>query len=98
MAQWSSTVSMRNEETEVRTLYFKEKLAKIQGKSQNQSDSEVSTHDSYSSVTCMDILNSMEGVSNEVYMKAIKAFESHTFRVSFVKMPEARRLPILELL
>ncbi|KAL2520906.1 uncharacterized protein Fot_24829 [Forsythia ovata] len=40
MNQWSSTVSLKNEETELRTLYLKEKLAKIQGKSCNQSDSE----------------------------------------------------------
>ncbi|KAL2558407.1 uncharacterized protein Fot_03146 [Forsythia ovata] len=31
MAQWSSTISMRNDETELRTLYLKEKLARIQG-------------------------------------------------------------------
>ncbi|XP_052188897.1 uncharacterized protein At2g29880-like [Diospyros lotus] len=98
MAQWSSTVSMRNEETELRTLYLKEKLAKLQGKSCNQSDNEATSLDPYSNVVCIDLLNNMEDVSNEVYMKAIKAFKDPDFRVSFVKMPEIRRRPILELL
>ncbi|XP_022860085.1 ras GTPase-activating protein-binding protein 2-like isoform X2 [Olea europaea var. sylvestris] len=98
MAQWSSTVSLRNEETEPRTLYLKEKFAKIQGKGSCQSDNEVTSPDPYSNVTCLDILNNMEGVSNEVYMKAIKAFKDPDFRVSFVKMPVARRGSILELL
>ncbi|XP_022847374.1 L10-interacting MYB domain-containing protein-like [Olea europaea var. sylvestris] len=98
MAQWSSTVSMRNEEIELRKLYLKEKLAKIQGKSSNQSDVEVNSPDPYSNVICMDILNDIERLSNEVYMKAIRAFNDPNFRVSFVKMPEVRRGPILELL
>ncbi|XP_022844880.1 L10-interacting MYB domain-containing protein-like [Olea europaea var. sylvestris] len=98
MAQWSFTVSLRNEETELRTLYLKEKLAKIKGKGSCQLDNEVTSPDLYSDVTCLDILNNIEGVSNEVYMKAIKAFKDPDFRVSFVKMPEARRGPILELL
>ncbi|KAL2549249.1 Uncharacterized protein Fot_10779 [Forsythia ovata] len=97
MAQWSSTISMRNDETELRTLYLKEKLARIQGKSSNQSgDSEATSLDSY--MVCMNILNNMEGVSNEVYMKAIKAFKDPDFKMSFVMMPEIRRGPILELL
>ncbi|KAL2495276.1 putative protein-like [Forsythia ovata] len=99
MAQWSSTISMRNDETELRTLYLKEKLARIQGKSSNQSgDSEATSSDPYSNMVCLNILNNMEGVSNEVYMKAIKAFKDPDFRMSFVMMPEIRRGPILELL
>ncbi|KAL2507290.1 uncharacterized protein Fot_30937 [Forsythia ovata] len=96
---WSSTISMRNDETELRTLYLKEKLARIQGKSSNQSgDSEATSSDPYSNMVCLNILNNMEGVSNEVYMKAIKAFKDPDFRMSFVMMPEIRRGPILELL
>ncbi|KAL2544572.1 putative protein-like [Forsythia ovata] len=99
MAQWSSTISMRNDETELRTLYLKEKLARIQGKSSNQSrDSEATSSNPYSNMVCMNIINNMEGVSNEVYMKAIKAFKDPDFRMSFVMMPEIRRGPILELL
>ncbi|KAL2456859.1 L10-interacting MYB domain-containing protein [Abeliophyllum distichum] len=98
MAQWSSTVSLKNEETELRTLYLKEKLSKLQGKSCNQSDSEASSPDPYSNSVCLDLLNTMEGVSNEVYLKALKAFKDPDFRMSFVKMPESRRGPILELL
>ncbi|KAL2541856.1 Myb DNA-bind 3 domain-containing protein [Abeliophyllum distichum] len=98
MAQWSSTVSLKNEETELRTLYLKEKLSKLQGKSCNQSDSEAISLDPYSNIVCLDLLNNMEGVSNEVYLKALKAFKDLDFRVSFVNMPEARRGPILELL
>ncbi|KAL2462253.1 Myb DNA-bind 3 domain-containing protein [Abeliophyllum distichum] len=99
MAQWSSTISMRNDETELRTLYLKEKLARIQGKSSNQSgDSEATSSDPYSNMVCLNILNNMEDVSNEVYMKAIKAFKDPDFRMSFVMMPEIRRGPILELL
>ncbi|KAL2497023.1 Uncharacterized protein Adt_22573 [Abeliophyllum distichum] len=98
MGQWSSTVSLKNEETELRTLYLKEKLSKLQGKSCNQSDSKASNPDPYSNIVCLDLLNYMEGVSNEVYLKALKAFKDPDFRVSFVKMPEARRGPILELL
>ncbi|KAL2549524.1 putative protein-like [Forsythia ovata] len=96
MAQWSSTVSLKNEETELRTLYLKEKLSKLQGKSCNQSDSEASSPDPYSNIVCLDLLNNMEGICNEVYLKALKAFKDPDFRVSFVKMPEARRGPILE--
>ncbi|KAL2490807.1 Myb DNA-bind 3 domain-containing protein [Abeliophyllum distichum] len=98
MAQWSSTVSLKNEETELRTLYLKEKLSKLQEKSCNQSDSEACSPDPYSNIVCLDLLNNMEGVSNEVYLKALKAFKDPDFRVSFVKMPEARRGSILELL
>ncbi|KAL2541795.1 Myb DNA-bind 3 domain-containing protein [Abeliophyllum distichum] len=98
MAQWSSTVSLKNEETELRTLYLKEKLSKIQRQSCNQSEFEATSSDPYSNIVCLDILNKMEGVSNEVYMKALKAFKDPDFRVSFVRMPEARRGPILELL
>ncbi|KAL2500639.1 BRCA1-associated protein [Forsythia ovata] len=98
MAQCSSTVSLKNEETELRTLNLKAKLSKIQGKSCNQSDSEADNPDPYSTIVCLDILNNMKGVSNEVYMKAIKAFKDPDFRVSFVKMPKARKVPILELL
>ncbi|KAL2550415.1 putative protein-like [Forsythia ovata] len=98
MAQWSSTVSLKNEETELRTLYLKEKLSKLQGKSYNQLDSEASSPDPYSNIVCLDLLNNMEGVSNEIYLKALKAFKVPDFKVSFVKMPEARRGPILELL
>ncbi|KAL2505418.1 Uncharacterized protein Adt_21039 [Abeliophyllum distichum] len=89
---------LKNEETELRTLYLKEKLAKIQGKSCNQSDSEANSLDPYSNIVCLDILNNMKRVSNEVYMKAIKAFKDPNFRVSFVKMPKAMRGLILELL
>ncbi|KAL2514946.1 putative protein-like [Forsythia ovata] len=96
MAQWSSTISMRNDETELRTLYLKEKLARIQGKSSNQSgDSEATSSDPYSNVVCLNILNNMEEVSNEVYMKA---FKDPDFRMPFVMIPEIRRRPILELL
>ncbi|KAL2519058.1 Myb DNA-bind 3 domain-containing protein [Abeliophyllum distichum] len=98
MAQWSSTVSLKNEETELQTLYLKEKLSKLQGKSCNQSVSEASSLDPYSNIVCLDLLNNMEGVSNEFYLKAFKAFKDPDFRVSVVKMPEARREPILELL
>ncbi|KAL2541789.1 Myb DNA-bind 3 domain-containing protein [Abeliophyllum distichum] len=98
MAQWSSTVSLKNEETELRTLYLKEKLSKIQRQSCNQSEFEATSPDPYSNIVCLDILNKMEGVSNEIYMKALKAFKDPDFRVSFVRMPEARRGPILELL
>ena len=99
IAQWSSTVSMRNEETELRMLYLKEKLAHMQGKSSIQSsNSEATSPDPYSTKVCLDILNSMEGVSNEDYMKAIKAFKDPDFRMSFVEMPEIRRGPILNLL
>ncbi|KAL2497037.1 Myb DNA-bind 3 domain-containing protein [Abeliophyllum distichum] len=90
MAQWSSTISLKNEETELRTLYLKEKLSQIQGKSCNQSECEATSPDPYSNIVCLDILNNMEGVSNEVYMKALKAFKDPNFKVSFVKMPEAR--------
>ncbi|KAL2518144.1 Myb DNA-bind 3 domain-containing protein [Abeliophyllum distichum] len=98
MAQWSSTVSLKNEETELQTLYLKEKLSKIQGKSCNQSDGEASSPDPYSIIVWLDLLNNIEGISSEVYMKALKAFKDLDFKVSFVKMPEARRGPILELL
>ncbi|KAL2553231.1 putative protein-like [Forsythia ovata] len=98
MNQWSSTVSLKNEETELRTLYLKEKRAKIQEKSCNHSASEATSPNLYSNIVCLDILNNMEGVSNEVYMKALKAFKDPDFRVSFVRMPKARREPILELL
>ncbi|KAL2508324.1 L10-interacting MYB domain-containing protein-like [Forsythia ovata] len=92
MAQWSSTISMRNDETELRTLYLKEKLARIQGKSSNQSgDSEATSSDPYSNMVCLNILNNMEGVSNEVFMKAIKAFNDPDFRKSFVMMPEIKK-------
>ncbi|KAL2505423.1 Myb DNA-bind 3 domain-containing protein [Abeliophyllum distichum] len=99
MAQWSSTMSMRNDETELRTLYLKEKLACIQEKSSNQSgDSEATSSDPCSNMVCLNILNNMEGVSNEVYMKAIKAFKDSDFRMSFMMMPEIRRGPFFELL
>ncbi|KAL2513255.1 Myb DNA-bind 3 domain-containing protein [Abeliophyllum distichum] len=98
MAQWSSIVSLKNEETELHTLYLKEKISQIQEKSCNQSDSEATNPDPYSNIVCLDILNNMEGVSNEVYMKVLKAFKDLDFRVSFVRIPEARRGPILELL
>ncbi|KAL2470547.1 Myb DNA-bind 3 domain-containing protein [Abeliophyllum distichum] len=98
MEQWSSPVSLKNEETELRTLYLKEKLSKMCEKSCNQSDSEATSLDPYSNIVCLDLLNNMERVSNEVYMKAIKAFKDPDFRVLFVKMPEARRGPILKLL
>ncbi|KAL2517330.1 Myb DNA-bind 3 domain-containing protein [Abeliophyllum distichum] len=98
VAQWSSSVSLKNEETELRTLYLREKLSKIQGKSCNQSEFEATSPDPYSNIVCLDILNNMEGVSNEVYMKALKAFKDPDFSVSFVRMPEVRRGPILELL
>lgn len=39
--------------------------------------------------TGLNISNNMEGVSNEVYMKAIKA--DPDFRMTFVMMPEMRR-------
>ncbi|KAL2491081.1 F-box protein [Abeliophyllum distichum] len=92
-------VVMRNDETELRTLYLKEKLARMQGKSSTQSgDSEATSSDPYSNMVCLNILNNMEDVSNEVYMKAIKAFKDLDFRMSFVMMPEIRRGPILELL
>ncbi|KAL2548984.1 putative protein-like [Forsythia ovata] len=98
MAQWSSTVSLKNEETELRTLYLKEKLEQIQRKSCNQTECEATSPDPYSIIVCLNILNNMEEVSNEVYMKALKAFKDPDFRVSFVRMPEAMRGPILELL
>ncbi|KAL2535104.1 Myb DNA-bind 3 domain-containing protein [Abeliophyllum distichum] len=85
MAQWSSTVSLKNEETEL------QKLSKFQGKSCNQSNSKATSPNPYSNIVCLDLLNNMEGVSNEVYLKALKAFKYPDFRVSFVKMPEARR-------
>ncbi|KAL2490260.1 Uncharacterized protein Adt_25888 [Abeliophyllum distichum] len=73
MVQWSSKISMRNNETKLRTLYLKEKLAHIQEKSSNQSgDSEATSSDPYSNMVCLNILNNMEGVSNEVYMKTIR--------------------------
>ncbi|KAL2492949.1 Uncharacterized protein Adt_28577 [Abeliophyllum distichum] len=50
MEQWSSIVSLKNEETKLRTLYLKEKLSKLQGKSSNQSDSEASSPDPYSNI------------------------------------------------
>ncbi|XP_052197194.1 L10-interacting MYB domain-containing protein-like [Diospyros lotus] len=93
------TISMRSEETELRMLYLKEKLAHMQGKSSIQSsNSEATSPDPYSTKVCLDILNSMEGVSNEDYMKAMKAFKDPDFRMSFVEMLEIRRGPILNLL
>ncbi|XP_052198150.1 uncharacterized protein LOC127805024 [Diospyros lotus] len=99
MALWLSTVSMKNEETKLKMLYLKEKLARMQGKSSIQfSNCEAISPDPYSIKVCLDILNSMEGVSNEDYMKAIKAFKDSHFRMSFVLMSEIRRGPILKLL
>ncbi|KAL2518334.1 Uncharacterized protein Adt_14581 [Abeliophyllum distichum] len=91
MAQWLFTVSLKNEETELRTLYLKEKLSQIREKSCNQSECEATSLDPYSNIVCLDILNNMEGVSNEIYMKALKAFKDPDFRVLFVKMPKARK-------
>ncbi|KAL2533450.1 Myb DNA-bind 3 domain-containing protein [Abeliophyllum distichum] len=96
MAQCSSIVSLKNEETELQTLYLKEKLSKMQEKSCNQS--EANSPDPYSNIVYLDILNNIEGVSNEVYIKVLKVFKDSDFRVSFVKMPEAMRCPNLELL
>ncbi|CAA2989644.1 Hypothetical predicted protein [Olea europaea subsp. europaea] len=97
--QWSSTISMTNEETEHRMLYLKEKLAHIQEKSSNhEGTSEVTSLDPYSYMECLNILNNMEGVSNEIYMKTIKAFKDSDFRITFVMMPKIRRGHILELL
>ncbi|CAA3016758.1 Hypothetical predicted protein [Olea europaea subsp. europaea] len=99
IAQWSSTVSVTNEETEHRMLYLKEKLPRIQEKSSNhEGNSEVTSLDPYSYMECLNILNNMEGVSNDVYMKTIKKFKDSNFRITFVMMPEIRRRPILELL
>ncbi|KAL2518692.1 Uncharacterized protein Adt_14939 [Abeliophyllum distichum] len=99
IAQWLSNISMRNDETELRTLYLKEKLVRIQIISSNQlGNSEATSSDPCSTMVCLNIQNNMEGVSNEVYMKKIKAFKDPDFRMSFVMMLEIRRGPILELL
>ncbi|KAL2518682.1 Uncharacterized protein Adt_14929 [Abeliophyllum distichum] len=99
IAQWLSNISMRNGETELRTLYLKEKLVRIQRISSNQlGNSEATSSDALFNYGVPNILNNMEGVSNEVYMKTIKAFKDLDFRMSFVIMPEIRRGPILELL
>ncbi|KAL2505028.1 Myb DNA-bind 3 domain-containing protein [Abeliophyllum distichum] len=50
MAQWSSTVSLKNEETELQTLYLKEKLSKMREKSCIQLDSEATSSDPYSNI------------------------------------------------
>ncbi|KAL2523734.1 Myb DNA-bind 3 domain-containing protein [Abeliophyllum distichum] len=93
----STTLPPTSEEE--RTLYLKEKLARIQEKSSNQSGvSEATSSDPHSNMVCPNILNNMEGVSNYVYMKAIKVFKDPDFRISFVMMPKFRRGPILELL
>ncbi|KAL2504378.1 Myb DNA-bind 3 domain-containing protein [Abeliophyllum distichum] len=72
MAQWSSTVSLKNEETELRTLYLKEKLSKIQGQSCNQSEFEATSPDPYSNIVCLDILNKMEGSVERGLYESVK--------------------------
>lgn len=94
MEKW---ISIRSEEAELKNACLKEKLARLQ---RNSSTSESSATDlgPYSHMACLDILNSMTEVTNEVYVKAVKAFKDPAFRVTFVKMAEHRRLPVLELL
>ena len=78
---------MRNEEAKLRMLYLKEKIARMQGKSSFQSNNcETTSLDPSSTKVCLDVLNSMEGVSKEDYMKTIKTFKNLNFRMSFVDM------------
>ncbi|KAL2550656.1 uncharacterized protein Fot_12186 [Forsythia ovata] len=92
IVHWSSTISMRNDETEHMMLYLKEKLAYIQGKSSNQlGNSEATSLDPYLNMMCTNILNKMEWVCNEIYMNAMRAFKDPDFKMTFVMMPEIRR-------
>ena len=98
MEKWSSSIEMHNEEAELRVRYLKGKIAKVEGKSHNPNDNQSDVSDPYSNIVYMNILNGIDGVSNKVYMKAMKAFKDPHFRMQFVMMSERRRLPILELL
>ncbi|KAM6597084.1 hypothetical protein CsatA_007608 [Cannabis sativa] len=47
---------------------------------------------------CIEALNQIDGISGEVYAKAIEKFESEVSRALFLKMPEHRRIDWLNYL
>ncbi|KAJ0982288.1 hypothetical protein J5N97_010543 [Dioscorea zingiberensis] len=50
-----------------------------------------SEEDLYSIDACMEVLDSMEAVPNDLYIKALKKFTDPDWRCMFIKMPHFRR-------
>ena len=49
------------------------------------------TNDPYSIDACMELLDSMEDIPNEIYNKALEKFKDGDWRRMFIKMPMFRK-------
>ena len=72
LEQWSKTMNARTE-----LAMTKAKRYEIQE----------NTNDPYSIDACMELLDSMEDIPNEIYNKALEKFKDGDWRRMFIKMP-----------
>jgi hypothetical protein len=50
-----------------------------------------SINDTYSIIECVSVLNKIEDVTNDIYMKALEKFMDRGWREAFLAMPNDRR-------
>ena len=76
LEQWTKTMNARTE------------LAMAKAKQYEMQDN---TNDPYSIDACMELLDSMEDIPNEIYNKALEKFKDGDWRRMFIKMPMFRK-------
>ena len=76
LEQWTKTMNARTE------------LAMAKAK---QYEMQVNINDPYSIDACMELLDSMEDIPNEIYNKALEKFKDGDWRRMFIKMPMFRK-------
>ncbi|OVA04835.1 Myb/SANT-like domain [Macleaya cordata] len=76
---WTKSLSAKTEATLARTEHIKNK------------ESSSSVREVASIEDCMELLDSMDGVEDDVYVKAIEKFTNSDWRRIFIKMPDSRR-------
>ncbi|KAJ0972318.1 hypothetical protein J5N97_020277 [Dioscorea zingiberensis] len=87
--QWISSNESRCEESSLRKKYFEGILAKMAEGSEKQDDL-------FSVDVCMEILNGMEGLTDDMYSKFSQSMRDPVTRNMFIRVPAKRRLEWLK--
>ncbi|KAJ0977913.1 hypothetical protein J5N97_013387 [Dioscorea zingiberensis] len=87
--QWISSNESRCKESLLRKKYFEGILAKMAEGSEKQDDP-------FSVDVCMEILNGMEGLTDDIYSKFSQSMRDPITRNMFIRVPAERRLTWLK--
>ncbi|KAJ1407041.1 Myb/SANT-like domain [Sesbania bispinosa] len=88
LSLWTNSMSARSEASKARTEASKAKADRYEAKLSQATSPET---DPYSTEACMEMLDSIEDISTEVYNNVLMKFTNKDWRVMFIRMPSFRR-------